>query len=81
VTWTVVAELKVHESVALPEPVTLVGETVHEVLLVLRFTSLAKPLLPTTEMVEIPGVPAFRVKEVGARVTMKSVTVTVTVEV
>jgi hypothetical protein len=79
VTWTVEAALKVHDSVALPEPVTLVGETVHEVLLVLRFTTPAKPLLAATEMVEIPGVPAFRVTVVGLPVRVKSVTVKVTV--
>ena len=81
VTWTVEAAPKMHDSVALPELVTLVGERLHDVLLVLRFTTPAKPLLATILMLEIPEDPAFRVTELGAGVTIKSVTVTVIVEV
>jgi hypothetical protein len=79
VTWTVVGELKVHESVALPEPVTLAGETVQEVLFVLKWTSPTKPLTAPTAMFEIPAFPAFRVTGVGLPVKVKSVTVNVTV--
>lgn len=79
VTWTVVAELKLQESVALPDPVTLAGKMVHEVLLVLRLTTPAKPLFAWTEIVEIPGVPVSRVTEVGFAIMLKSVTVNVTV--
>lgn len=44
VIWIVAAELKLHDSVALPDPVTLAGKMVHEVLLVLRLTTPVKPL-------------------------------------
>lgn len=43
VTWIVEAAAKVHESVAPPEPVTLVGDTEHEVLLVVRLTTPLNP--------------------------------------
>jgi hypothetical protein len=79
VTWTVEAELKVHERIPLPVPVMLVGETAHEVLFVARLTIPAKLLIDATVMVEAPAVPAFRVTDVGAAATVKSVTVNVTV--
>jgi len=74
-TWTVDAELKVHESVPLPDPVTLVGETVHKVLFVARLTTPAKPLRGVTVTAEVPAIPAFRIADVGFAVTVKSVTV------
>jgi hypothetical protein len=80
-TWTVDAELKVQDSVALPDPVRLVGETVHEVLFVIRFTVPVKPLIGATVMVEVPAVPTFRVTAVGLAVMAKSVTVNATVAV
>lgn len=79
-TWTVEAELKVHERVALPDPITLVGETVHEVLFVIRLTVPEKPLTGATVMVEVPAFPTFRVTAVGLAVMPKSVTVNATVE-
>jgi len=81
VTWTVEAELKVQDSVALPDPVTLVGEMVHEVLFVIRLTVPVKPLTGATVMMEVPAVPTFRVVAVGLAVIAKSVTVNVTVKV
>ena len=78
-TWTVDAKPKVHESVPLPDPVTLVGETVHEVLFVARLTTPAKPLRDVTVTVEVPAVPAFRIADVGFAATVKSVTVNVAV--
>jgi hypothetical protein len=42
-TWTVPPDANVHESVEEPEPVTLVGETLHEVLFVAKLTTPAKP--------------------------------------
>jgi hypothetical protein len=42
-TWKVAALVKVQESVEVPDPVTLVGDTVHEVLLVVRLTTPANP--------------------------------------
>jgi hypothetical protein len=80
-TWTVEAELKVQDNVALPDPVRLVGETVHRVLFVIRFTVPVKPLIGATVMVEVPAVPTFRVTAVGLAVTAKSVTVNATVAV
>jgi len=81
VTWTVEAELKMQESVALPDPDTLVGETVHEVLFVIRLTVPVKPLTGATVMVEVPAVPTFRVTAVGLALMAKSVTANVTVAV
>ena len=73
------AEVKMHDSTRLPEPVTLVGEIVHEVLLVVRFTTPAKPWAGTTVIVEGPTLPTFRVTDVGLEVMEKSVTVNVIV--
>ena len=42
------------ESVALPEPVRLVGVRVHDVLLVDRLTRLLKPLIGLRVIVEVP---------------------------
>ncbi len=60
------------DNVALPEPVTLVGETVHDVLLVVRLTTPAKPLIAVTVIVEVPAEPAFTVTLVGLAVIVKS---------
>ena len=49
--------LNVHDSVALPEPVTLAGDTVHEVLLVVRLTTPANPLSPVIVIVDVAAVP------------------------
>jgi hypothetical protein len=66
---------KVHERVEVPEPVTLVGETVHEVLFVARFTTPANPLSGVTVIVEAPADPARTVALVGDAATVKSWTV------
>lgn len=79
VTWTVEAVLKLQDNVALPGPITLAGETAHDVLFVLRLTPPAKPLLAPTEMVEMPEVPTSRVTDVGLPTRVKSVTANVTV--
>ena len=42
-TWNVPVAVKVHDRVELPEPVTLVGDTVHDVLFVTKFTTPLKP--------------------------------------
>ena len=48
--------VKVHDNVELPDPVTLVGETLHEaVVLVARATIPAKPFRPVTVMLEVPA--------------------------
>ena len=68
-----------HDSVELPEPVTLVGDTEHEVLLVVRATTPANPFRPVIVMVEVPALPALTVTLAGAAVIVKSWTTNVTV--
>ena len=78
-TWTVPADANVHDSVEVPDPVTLVGLTVHEVLLVVRATTPAKPFRPVTVTVEVPALPALTVTLEGAAEIVKSWTTNVTV--
>ena len=78
-TWTVPAAGKVHDRVELPEPVTLVGDTVHDVLLVVRLTTPAKPFTAEIVIVEVPAEPALTVTLVGDAVMVKSWTTNVTV--
>lgn len=63
---------KLQDKLAVPEPVTLVGLTPHEVLFVPRLTTPAKPFRPPTVIVEVPGVPALTVTLVGFAETVKS---------
>jgi len=79
VTWTVPAAAKVHESVELPEPVTLVGLRVQAVLLLARLTTPANPFRPVTVIVEVAAVPALTVTLVGLAAMVKSCTTYVTV--
>jgi hypothetical protein len=65
-------EAKLQDRLALPEPVTLVGLTTHEVLFVPRLTTPARPFRPVTVMVEVPGVPALTVTLVGFAEIVKS---------
>jgi hypothetical protein len=78
-TWNVPVEVKVHESVEVPEPVTLVGETVQDVLLVAKLTIPAKPLTADTVMVDVPAAFTFTLMLVGLAATVKSCTTKVTV--
>ena len=71
-TWNIPAEAKVHEEVELPAPVKLIGESVHEVLLVAKLTMPAKPFSPVIAIVEVPAVPAFIVTLVGLAAIVKS---------
>ena len=71
-TWNVPPAANVHESVELPDPVTLVGETEHDVLLVVKLTTPAKPLRPVTVMVEVAAVPGLYVTVVGLALIVKS---------
>ena len=71
-TWNVPPVAKVHESVELPEPVTLVGETVHDVLLVVRLTTPAKPFRPVIVIAEVAAVPGLNVTVVGLAAIVKS---------
>jgi hypothetical protein len=71
-TWNVPAEGNVHDRVEVPEPVTLVGETVHEVLLVARLTTPAKPLSAVTVIVDVPTELATTVTLLWLAVIVKS---------
>ena len=71
-TCTVDAAVKVHERVALPEPLTLVGATLQDVLLVVRLTTPANPFNPVIVIVELPAVPALTVTDVGLAAIVKS---------
>jgi hypothetical protein len=72
-TFLLPVDVNVHDRVALPEPVTLVGETVQaEVLLVARLTMPAKPLRPAIVIVEVPGPLTLTLTLVGLAVTAKS---------
>ena len=77
--WTVETAAKVHDNVALPEPVTLVGATEHDVLLVVRLTTPAKLFTPVIVIVDVPALPAFTVTVVGDAAIVKSWTTYVTV--
>jgi hypothetical protein len=74
-TWIVFEEAKVQDRFAGPEPVTVLGLTVQDVLFVPRLTIPAKPFWPVTVMVEVPCVPALTVTLVGFAATVKSWTV------
>ena len=78
-TCTVDAAVKVQERVALPEPLTLVGATLQDVLLVARLTTPANPFNPVTVIVEVPAALALTVTEVGLAAMVKSWTTNVTV--
>jgi len=78
-TWAVLAEAKVHERVALPDPVTLVGLAAQDVLSVAKLTIPAKPFCAEILIVDVPAFPALTVTVVGARLIVKSWIVKVTV--
>jgi hypothetical protein len=71
-TSTFWADVNVQDSVALPEPVTLVGETVHEVLLIARLTTPAKPLTAVTVIADVPAALTFTITLVGPALIAKS---------
>ena len=66
-----------HDRVEVPEPVTLVGDTVHEVLFVARPTVPAKPLIADTVIVDVPAAFTLTLTLVGLAVTVKSCTTNV----
>ena len=78
-TWTVETAAKVHDNVALPDPVTLVGATEHEVLLVVRLTTPPNPFSPVIVIAEVPALPALTVTVVGLAAMVKSWTANVTI--
>ena len=64
--------MKEQEIVELPEPETLAGDAVQEVLFVARLTTPAKPLSPDTVMVEVTIDPALPLTLVGFTMSAKS---------
>ena len=71
-TVTVDIDEKVHDRVELPEPVTLLGATLHEVLLVTRLTTPEKPFRAVTVMLEVPVEPTFTLTLDGLATMAKS---------
>ena len=69
VIWT---DAKVHDSVDVPDPVTLLGVTVHATLLAVRLTTPLKPWTADTVIVEVPATPVFKLTVVGMAVIVKS---------
>ena len=67
------------ESVEIPDPVRLVGESVQDVLFVVRITTPAKLLTAATVTVEVPAAPASTVSDVEVATMVKSVTLIVPV--
>ena len=78
-TCRVDAAVKVQERVALPEPLTLVGATLQDVLLVARLTTPANPFNPVIVIDEGPDALALTVTVVGLAAIVKSCTVYVKV--
>jgi hypothetical protein len=74
-TWNDWAVVKVHDSVLVPDPVTLVGLNMHAVLFVPRLTTPDNPNCAVTVMAEVAAVPAFTVTGVGLAAIVKSWTV------
>jgi hypothetical protein len=76
VTFVIWAEENMHESVAVPEPVTLVGLTVHATLSVVKLTTPVNPFTDVTAIVEDPAEPALTSTLIGLAVKPKSGTTT-----
>ena len=71
-TWNVPVEVKVHDRVELPEPVTLVGDSEQEVLFVVRLTTPAKPFTAEMVIAEVPAAFTFTLTLVGLADVVKS---------
>jgi hypothetical protein len=78
-TWNVPDDVNVQDRVELPEPSTLVGERLHDVLLVVRLTPPAKPLTAETAIVEAAAPFTFTLTLLGLALIVKSWTTNVTV--
>lgn len=71
-TWNVTDDAKLHERVEVPEPVTPVGDRLHQVLFVVRATNPVKPFRPVTVIVDVPAEPALIATLVGLAAMLKS---------
>ena len=72
VTRKLEANPKLHDSVKFPEPVKLVGATLHAVLFVAKLTTPAKPFNAVTAPLEVPAEPALTATVVGLAEIVKS---------
>jgi hypothetical protein len=80
-TEIVLTGVNLQERLALPDPVTVDGVRVHEVLFDDKLTIAANPFRPVTVIVEVPVDPALAVTEVGLAEIEKSWEVKVIVTV
>lgn len=74
-------DARLHERLALPDPVRLDGVRVQDVLLEDRLTIALNPFRPVTDIAEVPAEPEFTVTDVGLAVIEKSWDAKVTVTV
>jgi hypothetical protein len=74
-TCLIPVELNVQVRVEVPEPVTLVGERVHEVLFVARLTRPANPFTAVIVIVDMPWALTLTLTVVGLAAIVKSSTV------
>jgi hypothetical protein len=74
-TCLVPVEVNVQVSVEMPDPVTLVGERVHEVLFVVRLMWPLNPFTAVMVIVDVPWALTFTLTFVGLAVIVKSCTV------
>lgn len=73
VTTTDPVEVKVHDRVEVPvPPVTVVGDSVHAELSLVRATSLVNPFREATAIVEVPAFPTTTLTLDGLAVIVKS---------
>ncbi len=72
--------MKVHDSVEVPEPVTLPGVRVHAIVsLLVKVTTAENPFSPVTVIVDVAATLGLKLTVVGLAVIWKSWTVKVTV--
>jgi hypothetical protein len=62
----------VQDKLETPEPATLLGVTLHEVLFVLRLTTPEKPFMAVIVMLAVPAAPTFTLTFVGLPEMAKS---------
>ena len=70
VTWNVPDDEKLHESVAFPEPFTLVGPSVQAVLSVVSVTVPLNPFSAVTDIADVSAEPALVFTLVGLALTV-----------
>ena len=78
VTWNVPVEVKLHDNVELPVPVTLDGVRMQAVLLPVRVTTWLKPWRDVMVIVEFPDLPTVAMTVVALAEIVKSWTASLT---